>query len=250
VPSLSAARLGAVAAVTLAAVAASVVLPSLRSVRAPAARLLVPERRGRARARDAWRLPLPVAVGVRDAARRPGRSLLAVLAIALAVSSATATLAMEATLALPVAGGLPGFDPVSTAAADAARLRPIVYGLDAVLLVVGGVNLVAGILLGLRERVRELGLLKAVGLTPAQIAASFVSTQALFSVAAVAVGIPLGLVLFRVGVAASGGDQLAYPVWWSLLLLGLCSFAVVVLLTAPLSRRAGRMSVAAALRYE
>jgi putative ABC transport system permease protein len=250
VPALSPARLGAALAVVLLTVAAFVALPSWRAARVPSAQLLHPSRRGTARLAGAWSLPLPIAVGIRDAVRRPGRSALAVLALALAVSSVTATLAMEATLALPATGGMAALDPVSTAAAEAARLRPIVYGLDAVLLVVGGINLVASIVLGLRERIRELGLLKAVGLTPAQIAASFVSTQGLFSIGAVVVGVPLGLALFRVGVEASGGGELAYPAWWSLVILALCSLVVVALLAAPLSRGASRLSVTDALRYE
>ena len=82
-------------------------------------------------------------------------------------------------------------------------------------------NLLATVLLSLRERVRDLGLLKAVGLTPREVAASFLASQVALATGAVVIGIPLGLGLFRWAVGATGGtDEFAYPVWWWLALLG------------------------------
>jgi putative ABC transport system permease protein len=147
--------------------------------------------------------------------------------------------------------GVPAWDPVDDDAGEAARLRPIVYGLDAVLLFVGGVNLLATVLLGLRERVRDLGLLKAAGLTPRQVTASFVAAQGVLAALAVAIGIPLGLALFR-GVieATDAADEFAYPAWWWLALLAPAVVALVLALAAPLGRRAASIRVADALRYE
>ena len=104
-------------------------------------------------------------------------------------------------------------DPVDDDAGEGDILRPVVYSLDALLLFVGLVNLLATLLLTTRERVRDLGLLKAVGLTPDQVTGSLVSEQALVAAVAALAGIPLGLGLFRLGIGLSGGsDEFAYPV--------------------------------------
>jgi putative ABC transport system permease protein len=134
--------------------------------------------------------------------------------------------------------------------ADIVGLRPVVYGLDAALLLLAATNLVACVVIGLRERVRELGLLKAVGLTPAQIGASFASAQALVAAGAVTLGVPLGLGLFRLGAAASGGGSLAYPALWKLALLAVAAPPFVVLLGAPAARRTAAIPVADALRVD
>jgi putative ABC transport system permease protein len=171
-----------------------------------------------------------------------------------------ATLGMEASLdvgtdpgvAEPVPGlDTPRFDPVNDDAGEEDILRPVVYGLDALLLFVGLVNLLATLLLTTRERVRDLGVLGAVGMTPRQVTASLVSEQALVAVLAGLVGVPLGLVFFRGAVGLTGGsDEFAYPSWWSVALIVPCLVAVVALLAAPLARRAAAIRVTDALRYE
>ena len=45
-------------------------------------------------------------------------------------------------------------------------MRPIVYGVTALLLAIAGVNLLTTLLLGVRERRRDVAILGAVGATP------------------------------------------------------------------------------------
>jgi ABC-type antimicrobial peptide transport system permease subunit len=45
-------------------------------------------------------------------------------------------------------------------------LRPVVYGTDLVLLVIGFVNLLTTLMLGVRERERDFGVFKVLGVTP------------------------------------------------------------------------------------
>ena len=136
-------------------------------------------------------------------------------------------------------------------AGEDAILRPVVYGLDALLLFVGLVNLVATLLLTTRERVRDLGVLGAVGMTPRQVSGSLVSEQVLVAVIAGLVGLPLGLLFFRGAVALTGGsDEFAYPSWWSLALLVPGLVALVALLATPLARRAASIRITDALRFE
>ena len=243
-----------VLAIVLATVTVCAAVPSLRAGRRTTASLLAgPGPGGARRSRLApLSLPLPLALGLRDAFLRPGRTFLTMLALALTVASATATLGMEASFdveSVLAPGELA--DPVNDDAGEEATLRPVVYGLNAVLLFVGLVNLLATVLLSLRERVRDLGLLKAVGLTPREVAASFLASQVALATGAVVIGIPLGLGLFRWAVGATGGtDEFAYPVWWWLVLLGPITIAIVAAIAAPLARRAAAASVVDALRYE
>lgn len=72
-------------------------------------------------------------------------------------------------------------------------VRGVLGGLGLMLLAVGLVSLVNTISLGVRERRRDLGILKAVGLTPRQVVASVVSGAALMALIAIVIGIPLGL---------------------------------------------------------
>jgi ABC-type lipoprotein release transport system permease subunit len=265
VPAFDAARVLAVAAVALAAVALCTLVPAWRAaLRTTGSILAGPAGSGGGRSRLAAlteRLGLPVsaALGARESFRHPARATLTTLSLALTVAAVVATLGMEASLrvdaapptAPEAAAGVPAWDPVDDDAGEAARLRPIVYGLDAVLLFVGGVNLLATVLLGVRERVRDLGLLKAAGLTPRQVTTSFVAAQGVLAALAVAIGIPLGLALFRGVIEANGSaDEFAYPAWWWLALLAPAGVALVLALATPVARRAAAIRVAEALRYE
>jgi len=266
VPSLNAARILVVASIVLGAVALFTLVPALHAARrTTAATLAGGVSAGARRSRlgglaERLGLPVPAWVGARGAFARRGRTILTVIALALTVTSAVATLGMEASLdvgtdpgvATPIPGlDTPRFDPVNDDAGEDAILRPVVYGLDALLLFVGLVNLLATLLLTTRERVRDLGVLGAVGMTPRQVTGSLVSEQALVAVLAGVVGLPLGLLFFRGAVGLTGGsDEFAYPSWWSLALLVPGLVALVVLLAAPLARRAAATRVTDALRFE
>jgi putative ABC transport system permease protein len=212
------------------------------------------------RAAETLRLPLPVALGIREAFSRPARTWLLVGTLALAIAAAVATLGAEASLdigatpaAAPAIDGFetPRWDPIDDDASDAGRLRPIIYGLDAVLLFTASANLLAAVMLGVRERRRDVSLLKAVGLTPAEIRRGFLAGQATVAVAATAVGIPIGLVLFRLSIEAAGSaDEFAYPTWWWIVLLVPGAIATVLAVTAPYARAAANMRVSEALRAE
>ncbi len=267
-PPLEPGRTTIAVAVVLGLVALFTFVPALRAARRTTAATLhggLSSTAGRSRlGRTAERLGLPLAasLGARGSFARPGRATLTLLSLALTVTAAVCTLGMEASLDVattpPPAPALdakladvPAWDPVDDDAAEGATFRPIVYGLDGVLLFVGLVNLVATLILTTRERVRDLGLLKAVGLTPRQLLGSVLSSQAILAVVAALVGIPAGLALFRLAIGLTGStDEFAYPAWWSLPLLAVGTVCLVALITAPLARRAAGLRVADALRYE
>jgi putative ABC transport system permease protein len=256
-----------VSAIVLGMVAICTLVPSLRAGRRTTAETLhggIAARTGRSRLgrlADRLRLPVPVALGARASFARPGRSTLTVLSLALTVAAVVATLGMEASLnvvsdqatAPPISDDLPTprWDPVDDDAGEASLLRPVVYSLDAVLLFVGLVNLIATVLLAVRERVRDMGVLKAVGVTPGQLGRSVLSSQGILGLIAALAGIPLGLGIFRLAVGLTGGsDEFAYPAWWWLVLVPPAIVAAVLVLTYPLARHAAGIRVAEALRYE
>jgi putative ABC transport system permease protein len=133
-------------------------------------------------------------------------------------------------------------------------VRPIIWGMDVLLLAIGLVNLVTTMLLGIRERRRDFAIFKSVGLTPRQILGAVTAGGSLLTLVAVAVGVPLGAVLFRAVVIATnktdGPDLATTPTWWWLLLIvpGMLIFTTIAGLLP--ARRAAEIQPAEALRYE
>jgi putative ABC transport system permease protein len=134
--------------------------------------------------------------------------------------------------------------------------RPVIFGLNAVLFFIAGINLLSSMLLNIRERRRDFAVLKTVGFTPAQVAQTVFSGSTVLALIAVAAGLPLGLVATRVmfdvlsSAAGIGTGVGAMPgaLWLAPLVPG--ALAVAVLATAVPARRAGSVAVAEALRYE
>ena len=236
-------------------------------------------RRGRsrpsqgARLADRLGLPAPVGLAVRDALSPRTRATLSVFALALSVATLVAVLAMEATLdasqtalapparlappqggvALPaVSGGVALPAPyVADASADSAeRLRSVVYGLSIALLIVGFANLMATAMLSVRERTRDISLLRALGASTRQITGVVIGAQAAAAALATLVGVPLGLLAFRLAYAADNGsaDGVAWPQPWHLLALLPATCLAVALACLPAAALAIRTRPGAGLR--
>jgi len=99
------------------------------------------------------------------------------------------------------------------------EMRPIVYGVTALLLAIAGVNLLTTLLLGVRERRRDVAVLGAVGASRGQITGTPVAGGLLLALPSVLAGLPLGAWLFItvVGIAdpSDGPDVATLPSWWS-----------------------------------
>jgi putative ABC transport system permease protein len=132
------------------------------------------------------------------------------------------------------------------------ELPALVYTLDAVLLVITTTTLVAIALLSVRERIRDYGILKTVGLTPREIASGLVGAHAAVALVAALVSIPLGIVLFRVvfGIAGGSSEDLVIAPWWALTLVPIGTLLLVAAATSLPGRIATRLPAADALRYE
>lgn len=128
----------------------------------------------------------------------------------------------------------------------------MVYSLDAVLVLIACTALVAVMLLSVRERIRELRVLKAIGLTPAQITSSLVSVQALLPAVAALLSIPLGIGLYLAVLGMTSGtvtDAVLTP-WWDVALVPVVVAAAVALTTSAPARLAAQLPVNEAIRSE
>jgi putative ABC transport system permease protein len=188
-------------------------------------------------------LPLTTQLGIKDLLARGRRALLLAAAISLTGAVVAVALSLEATLDARPAGE----------ASDVPDELPVlIYTLDAVLLLVTATTLVAITLLSVRERIRDYGVLKAIGLTPTQITSTLVSAHALLAVIASLLAIPLGIGLYLVLAKAASGttEDVVLAPWWSLALIPIGAVLVVVVATSLPARLATRIRTADALRYE
>jgi putative ABC transport system permease protein len=150
------------------------------------------------------------------------------------------------------AAGDPIAPDAAPASSDADRLRPLVYGLDAIMIAVALITLLTTTLLGVRERAREIGVLKALGFTPRQLMAGVAANQLVLAVVALVIGIPLGLALFRIAYEAANGSAEGIgspPGWWLVVLCPLAA-GMFAALAAGAARQFVRIPVVDALRYE
>ncbi len=188
-------------------------------------------------------VPLTIGLGLRDLLARGRRPLLLAAAIALTGAMVVVVLSLDATLDAQRASKTSDFPD---------ELLLLIYTLDATLLLITTTTLVAVALLSVRERIRDYGVLKAIGLTPRQIGSTVVSAHAalavLVSLLAIPLGIGLYLALFRI--AGDKTEEAVIAPWWSLALIPIGTVVVVVGATSLPARLATRIRTADALRYE
>jgi putative ABC transport system permease protein len=141
-------------------------------------------------------------------------------------------------------------------AEDVNQFRVVLAGLAGALLLLGLGNLLTTALLGVRERQRDIGVLKALGCTPRQVVASVVVGVGLLAVVGVAIGVPLGLAATRALLDYAGretGFGLEFgkmPPWTWLLALAPAAILLAILAGTIPARRAAALRVTEALRAE
>ena len=188
-------------------------------------------------------LPLTIGLGLKDLLARRRRALLLAAAVALTDAVVVTALSLDATLDAQPAGEASDFPD---------ELLLLVYTLDTVLLLITATTLVAVALLSVRERVRDYGVLKAIGFTPGQITSTVVSAHAALALVASLLAIPLGVGLYLAmyGIAGDATEDAVLAPWSSLALIPIGTVLVVAAATSLPARLATRISAADALRYE
>ncbi|MEW5870744.1 MAG: FtsX-like permease family protein [Chloroflexota bacterium] len=140
-------------------------------------------------------------------------------------------------------------------AASMVQLKNLIAGLAAILMLVAAANLMSASLLSIREQVRDFGIQKTLGVTPAQIAASVVVGTVAIALIALLLGVTLGMVVMvrfiqQVGIAIGAGTDF-YIINWGAISLLLPILVLVAALSSLLpALRAARLEVNEALRYE
>jgi putative ABC transport system permease protein len=132
-------------------------------------------------------------------------------------------------------------------------LRFMIAGLIAVLAAIGLTNLFTASLVGIRDHVRDVGVLRAMGLTPWQVRASLLTRTSVLALVAVTVGVLAGLLvcadLINLGAQAYGiGAGIGRPPSAAAVVAATVLAVIVSSLTGAIpARRAARLPAATAL---
>ena len=128
------------------------------------------------------------------------------------------------------------------------NLLYVLLGLSVVVSLFGMLNALA---LGVFERTRELGMLRAVGLERRQLRRMIRNESVVIALIGGVIGIGLGLVLAAIIAQALSDEGVSFAVPWGPVI----AFAIVAALAGVVAsimpaRRAGRLNVLEALQYE
>jgi putative ABC transport system permease protein len=240
-PSLTASTVGLVTAVALGVAVAATFVPALRAARTST--VLALDDSARTPRRTAWlitisaRLPVPLLLGLRLAARRPRRIVLATASIAITVSGIVAALAAHADLN---ENGASMLDP-----ARADRLNQVLLMITITLAALAAVNAIFITWATALDARHASAVARALGATPQQVTAGLSAAQLLPALAGAIIGIPGGIALF-----AAVGDSTTLPPLWQLLAVVPATLLAVAGLTTIPARLGARRPVAAVLRSE
>jgi putative ABC transport system permease protein len=137
-------------------------------------------------------------------------------------------------------------DVLATERAAAEGFTLLLVAVSSVALLIGGVGVLAVMLIAVRERIREVGLRRAVGATRRDVLLQFVGEALVIGVAGSAVGLAAGLAL-AVAASAIGGWPVLVSTGAALGAMGVSSAVAVVFGAIP-ARRAAAIDPATSLR--
>jgi ABC-type lipoprotein release transport system permease subunit len=231
---------GVVTAVAVGVAVAATFVPAVRASRTSTVLALADA--ARPPRRTAWlialssRLPVPLLLGLRVAARRPRRTVLGALSIAVTVSGIVAVLAAHAHFYTEKA---PGADP-------RAELSEVLQLITIVLVAQAAVNVICITWATALDTRHSAALARALGATPDQVSAGLSASQVLPALAGAILGVPGGIALAE----ALDDDPVTIPPTWQMLAVVLGSVLVIAALTAIPARITARRRVAPILASE
>jgi putative ABC transport system permease protein len=231
---------GLVTAVALGVAVAATLVPAVRAARTSTVLALADS--ARPPRRTPWliaisaRLPVPLLLGLRVAARRPRRTLLGGLSVAITVSGIVGVLAAYAHFYTEKA---PGADP-------RAELGEMLQLITIMLVAQAAVNAICITWATALDARRPSALARALGATPDQVSAGLSMSQVLPALAGAIVGVPGGIALAEV----LDDDPVTIPPLWQLLAVVLGSVLVIAALTAIPARIGARRPAGEVLQSE
>jgi putative ABC transport system permease protein len=126
-----------------------------------------------------------------------------------------------------------------------------IYVLLALSVIVSLFGMINTLVLSVFERTRELGMLRAVGMTRSQVARMVRQESVITALIGAALGLPLGVFLaVLVTKALSQYDIQLAPPWRNLVAFAIVAMIVGVIAAVAPARRASRLNVLRALQYE
>jgi putative ABC transport system permease protein len=144
-------------------------------------------------------------------------------------------------------------DRIQGAISDAlGRIFGLFDALAAVAVLIAALGIVNTLTMNVVERVREIGILRAAGMTRDQVWRSVVVEAGVLGLAGALLGITLGLVVGGLMVVLAGGRvDVGAGIPWPIIGLALVLGVVVAMLAAAYpARLASRLSIVRAVQYE
>jgi ABC-type lipoprotein release transport system permease subunit len=242
-PSLTMSSVGMVTAVALGVAVIATFVPAVRAARTSTVHALADA--ARPPRRTPWliaisaRLPVPLLLGLRVAARRPRRVVLSTVSIVITVSGIVTVLAALATLHQD-AQLVGGTDP------DMDHANRVLLVITVPLVALAAVNAIFVTWTTALDARHSSALARALGATPQQVSTGLSAAQVLPALVGAVLAIPGGLALF----AAIGGDETANPPLWQVLVVVPGTVLVVAALTTIPARLGARRPTAEILQAE
>jgi ABC-type lipoprotein release transport system permease subunit len=249
-PSMTMSTVGLVTAVALGVAVVATVVPAVCAARSSTVNALADS--ARPPRRTGWliaisaRLPVPLLLALRVAARRPRRVVLGVVSIAITVSGIFVALVIDAFLTTqPPASGY--------ADAQVELLRQVLLVVMVILVSLAAVNAIFITWATVLDNRHSSALARALGATPRQVSSALAAAQVLPALVGAILGVfPGGFALFAAINAITGGDsdRATLPSLWQLLAVVAGTVIVVAALTAVPARLGGRRPVTETLQAE
>lgn len=239
--------IGLVTAVALGVAVVATAVPALRAARSSTVSALADA--ARPPRRTGWlislsaRLPVPLLLALRVAARRPRRVVVGVVSIAVTVSGIYVLLVLDAFLG----------DQSGTGAyteAQVAVLRHVLLVWTVILLSLAAVNAIVITWATVLDNRHASALARALGATPREVTVALATAQVLPALLGAVLGVvPGGFLLFAAINTITDGDsgKATLPAPWQLIALVLATVLVVAALTSVPAHLGGRRPVTATL---
>lgn len=132
-------------------------------------------------------------------------------------------------------------------------LRYFLLAIGTISLIVGGVGIMNVMLIVVNQRIREVGLRKAVGAKTANILSQFLIESSAISFFGGVIGIILGIIVSYIAAVIMQMLQYSWPFivsWQSIVVATLVSIGIGILFGMYPARKASKISPMEALRYE